>query len=177
GKNLIANSTGNTTFSAAVGGTPLTSVTTNAGGTTRINGGSVATTGDQTYNDAVTLGADTDLTAANVTFNGTVAGGTKFLHVTGNATFGDAAGETVTGVSTLSVSGTTTINTNTVTTSGTQTYSGAATIGAPAGVATLSTTNSDVSFGSTTQLNSDLTVSAGAGNITFTGAVDGGKNL
>jgi hypothetical protein len=36
-------------------------VTTNANGTLIMNGGSVTTTGAQTYNDAVTLGADTTL--------------------------------------------------------------------------------------------------------------------
>ena len=41
----------------------LTSLTTDAGGTTEINGGSVDTTGNQTYNDAVELGADATLTS------------------------------------------------------------------------------------------------------------------
>ena len=41
----------------------LTSLTTNAGGTTHINGGSVETTGDQTYGDDVQLGNDTTLEA------------------------------------------------------------------------------------------------------------------
>ena len=63
---LTANTTGNTTFSAAVGGiTPLTSLTTNAGGATLINGGAISTSGAQTYNDNVTLGAPTLLTTTN----------------------------------------------------------------------------------------------------------------
>src|SRR5207244_7334300 len=54
-------------------------------------------------------------------------------------------------------------------------YTGAVSIGSTAGTATLTTTDSTVSFGSTTTLSSNLTVSAGSGNITFTGAVDGTK--
>ncbi len=70
---LTVNTTGNTTFSGAVGGggNPLASLTTNAGGTTQINGGSVNTTGStQTYNDNVTLGTTAaTLTGTAVFFN------------------------------------------------------------------------------------------------------------
>ena len=61
---LIVNTGGTTTFGGApVGGTTaLTSVTTDLAGTTAINGGSVKTTGGQTYSDAVTLGNNTILT-------------------------------------------------------------------------------------------------------------------
>src|SRR5205823_2286933 len=66
----VNTNSGNTTFGGAVGfTTPLSSVTTNADGATRINGGSVSTSGDQTYNDIVTLGADTTISAGNVLFN------------------------------------------------------------------------------------------------------------
>jgi filamentous hemagglutinin family protein len=51
---LTVNTTGETTFSGAVGGTTLlSSLTTNTGGTTFVNGGLVATTGSQTFNDQV----------------------------------------------------------------------------------------------------------------------------
>jgi hypothetical protein len=178
GFDLAVNTSGNTTFGGIVGGTaPLTSLTTNAGGTTAINTTAVTTSGTQTYHDSVTLGADTTLTSTTATFNGTVAGAGNDLTVTGNAVLGDAAADTVTGLGTLSVSGSTAINTSTVTSAGTQTYTGAVTIGATAGTATLSTTDSAVSFGNTTTLNSGLTVSTGTGPITFTGAVDGGQAL
>ncbi len=59
---LTLNSTGVTTFSAAV---TAASVTTNAGGSTAINGATITTTGAQTYNDAVTLGAGTTLTTTD----------------------------------------------------------------------------------------------------------------
>src|SRR5204862_6011414 len=80
-------------------------------------------------------------------------------------------------LTTLHVTGETTINTDTVTRSGTQTYDQAVTIGALAVLAELTTTDSAVLFGSTVTLASDLTVSAGAGDITFTGAVNGGFDL
>src|SRR4030095_8334137 len=72
---LAANSTGTTTFGGAVGGTAaLTTLTTDAGGTTAINGGSIKTTGNQTFNDAVTLGANTtlDVGTADISFASTV---------------------------------------------------------------------------------------------------------
>jgi hypothetical protein len=47
---------------------------TDAPGTTAINGGRVTTTAAQTYNDAVTLGADSVLTGKNITLASTVNG-------------------------------------------------------------------------------------------------------
>ena len=62
-QSLTLNSTGTTTLAGAVGGsTPLSSLTTNAGGTTAVNGGSVTTTGNQVYGDAVTLTQATTFT-------------------------------------------------------------------------------------------------------------------
>ena len=95
-----------------------------------MNAGTVYTSAAQTYNDNVTLGADTTLTGGTITTNGTLAGGTYGLTVTGNAVFGNGTADTLTGLSALSVSGTTGVYTNTITTSGTQTYTGAVTLGA-----------------------------------------------
>jgi hypothetical protein len=96
---LTVNSTGTTTFGSAVGNsTLLTSLTTDAGGITAMNGGSLTTTGAQTYNDSVLLGASTTLTAGTVSFGttGTVDGVFRltvnsattvlFLGPTGNTT-------------------------------------------------------------------------------------------
>ena len=70
---LAANTTGATTFGGAVGGgTALTSLSTNAGGTTAINGGAITTTAAQGYGDAVKLGADTTLNGSDITFGSTV---------------------------------------------------------------------------------------------------------
>ena len=58
------NTAGVTAFNGAVGGaTALASLTTDAPGTTDLNGGVVNTIGTQTYNDPVLLTADTVLTA------------------------------------------------------------------------------------------------------------------
>ena len=72
---LTVNTTGDTTFTLAVGNTTaLTTLTTNASGTTYINGGAITTSSTQTYNDAVVLGADTTLTTtdSNITFSSTI---------------------------------------------------------------------------------------------------------
>jgi hypothetical protein len=172
---LTVDSQGLTLFAGAVGAiTELSSVTTDAGGTTDLNGGQVLTDRLQTYNDAVVLSADTTLTAPQVTFNGTVDGSGFFLHIVGNTIFGDEAADTVTSLSNLNVTETTLINTNTVTTIGTQTYVGNVTIGTDS---RLTTTNSTVLFGGIVTLNRNLTVTSGDGNVTFTSTIDGFKSL
>ncbi|HTW36570.1 MAG TPA: filamentous hemagglutinin N-terminal domain-containing protein, partial [Rhizomicrobium sp.] len=74
---LTVSTGGLMTFGGAVGGgTALTSVTTEGGGSTDINGGAVTTAGDgQDYTGPVVLGASTTLTdtgAGNITFGSTV---------------------------------------------------------------------------------------------------------
>jgi hypothetical protein len=61
---LVVNAgSATTTFNGVVGGTTaLLSLTTDAGGTTQINGGGVTTSGAQSYNDAVVLGANATFT-------------------------------------------------------------------------------------------------------------------
>ena len=59
---LTVNTDGATAFMDAVGNSaPLASLTTDGVGTTLLNGGLVVTTGFQTYNDELDLGADTTL--------------------------------------------------------------------------------------------------------------------
>jgi hypothetical protein len=59
----IGAGSGTATFGGPVGNaTPLAKLTTDADGTTQINGGLVKTTGDQTYGDAVVIGNPTRLT-------------------------------------------------------------------------------------------------------------------
>src|SRR6185436_1813487 len=73
---LLVNTSGTTRFNGAVGGVDrLSSLTTDAGGNTVINGGSVNTTGAQTYNDPVLLDSNTTLDSngsGNVTFSSTL---------------------------------------------------------------------------------------------------------
>ena len=107
-------------------------------------GANVTTTGTQTYNGATTLsGADRNLTASTVNFGDTITGTTSHdLTITGNLDLDGA----LTSVVDLSVSGTSNLGAN-VTTTGTQTYTGAVTLSAA--TVTLTTTDSDVTFGST----------------------------
>src|SRR6185295_3635952 len=126
---------------------------------TRINGGSVETTGTQTYHDAVTLGANATLTstgAGNITFDTTVDGAFSLtVNTAGATTFGGAVGASAALASlTTDAGGTTRINGGSAQTTGTQTYHDAVTLGA----------------------NATLT-STGAGNITFDTTVDGAFSL
>ena len=99
---LTVNTTGggSTIFGGTVGNsTALTSLVTNADGDTKINGGLVTTTGNQTYNDPVTLGAYTTLNATNVTFDQTLdsdSGNNRVLYVlaSGVTKFNGAVGAT-----------------------------------------------------------------------------------
>jgi len=192
---------GTTTFAGAVGtSNALTSLTTDSGGSTKL-GGTITTSGTQTYNDAVTLGSDTVLTTTNsaVNFTGTVDNATTTARAltvnagTGSVTFGGAVGSNATngalGALTVNSTGLTTFGnvaaaslaTNaggstqlggTITTSGTQTYNDAVTLG---GDAVLTTTDSAVNFVGTvdnaTTTARALTVNAGTGSVTFGGAV------
>ena len=113
---LTVNTTGTTTFGDAVGaaGTGLASLTTNAGGTTAIAAAASARPG-QTYGDSVTLGNDATIDRRHGHVQRHGDGGGKALTVSGNAVFGDAASDAVTGLSTLAVNGNTTVNTSTIT--------------------------------------------------------------
>jgi hypothetical protein len=150
GQALTVNAgSANTLFNGAVGGTTaLASLTTDAGGTTQINGGGVTTTGAQTYNDAVLLGANTTLTTTSGTvqfgqdlsgaFTLTINGGTG--NVTFSSTIGGGADPT--GIS--------------ITTAGNITFTGAVNIG---GAVTISAAN--------VSINSGIYASA-AGNVQIT---------
>ncbi|MBR9887056.1 MAG: filamentous hemagglutinin N-terminal domain-containing protein [Oceanospirillales bacterium] len=180
-RSLDVIDSGTTTFGGLVGtsnvGEELSFLTTDAGGSTVINGGAVNTTQEQIYNDDVILGADTTLTGTKITTAGSVVGADNVLDVIGDAVFGDTTGDTVTGLATLAVSGTTAINSSVITSTGTQDYTGAVTVGDDA---VLTTANANVTFLST--INSvvgakTLEVNAGAGDITLSdnaGSMSGG---
>ncbi len=115
GANHALTVTGNAVFGDAAGDTVTGLSTLNVTGTSQINTSNITSTGAQTYAGIVTLGADTSLTGSTVTFNSQILGANHALTVTGNAVFGDAAGDTVTGLTTLNVTGTSVINTSNVT--------------------------------------------------------------
>jgi hypothetical protein len=182
-----SNNTGTTTFGGAVGGTSaLAALTTNADGTTRINGGSVATAvtgGNQTFNDWVVLGADTTFSGRNIAFNSTLdsdsAATPRSVVVnsnnSGTTTFGGAVGASAILASvTTNADGTTVISggvINTVAATGDQTFNDVAVVlGADT---TLS--GNDITFVGTIESASTaraLTVNSGNnGTTTFGGSV------
>ncbi len=167
---LAVNTTGTTTFAGAVGNTTaLTSLTTNFGGTTAINGGSVTTTGAQTYLDSVTLGAATTLTGVGTTFQGTVNGpGALTVNDSGTVNFDFAVGgSTALASLTTNAGGSTAINGGFVATTGAQLYGDAVTLGA---ATTLSSGGNSITLGSIVNGAQSLAVNT-SGATTFSGAV------
>ncbi|MBL8793530.1 MAG: Ig-like domain repeat protein, partial [Planctomycetia bacterium] len=175
-----ANAT--TTFTGAVGGdVALASLTTDAGGTTELNGGSVSTTGAQTYNDAVTLGADTDInttTTGGVAFQDTLDGAFALTVVAvADATFGDEVGGGTPLASLDVTANQINLDGGLVETSGDQTYQSAVVLGAATTVA--SSAGGNITFGGAVDSEASeantLTVNT-TGTTTFSGAVGGGVN-
>ncbi|MBK5963084.1 hypothetical protein CCR95_03005 [Thiocystis minor] len=178
---LSVNSSGVTRFQAAVGGTAsLASLTTDAAGSTQI-GANVTTAGAQTYNDAVTLTADSVLTSpsgGNVTFMGQINGstsGAQALTVTTNGTtayYGAVGANTSLKNLTTDGGGTIVLGGN-VTTSYDQSYDDLVFVH---GIRTLTTTlGGTVSFEGTIHGNSggpDALRVNSVGTTAFQGAVD-----
>ena len=121
-------------------------------------GGSITTTGTQTYTGAVTLsGGDRILQGSTVNFGGTITGtGSHDLTVTGNLDLDDA----MTSVVDLSVSGTSNLGAD-ITTTGTQTYTGVVTLSGGDRILQGSTVN----FGGTI-------TGTGSHDLTVTGNLD-----
>ena len=165
-----------------------------SGDTTTFTGGVTATAPSQvnlagtiqTTNNTMSLGdagtpivltANTILsgnTAGAITLGGTVNGGYSLtLNTTGTNTLsGEIGGSTALTTLTTNTGGTTVISVD-IETSSTQTYNDAVTISSDV---TLTTTNSNVSFGGTTDAGTagdTLTIAAGSGDVTFTDAVGG----
>jgi len=182
GFTLTLNTPANTVFNAAVGGaTPLLSLTTNAGGTTQINGGAVTTTAGQTYGDAVTLGAAATTITSNIgliiSFGSTVDGASNLSVNTGSVTrfVGAVGGGTPLTSVTTNAGGLTQINGGAVSSTGAQTYGDAVTLGA-ANTTLTSSGGGNITFDVTVNGASNLTANTN-GTTTFTGAVGGGTPL
>ncbi len=91
---LTINSGGVTTLGGPVGNTTaLTSLSTNAAGSTRLAGGSVTTSGNQNYQDAVTLVSNLVVSGANVTFGASVNGPFGLAINGGKAALNGAVGD------------------------------------------------------------------------------------
>ncbi|MEM6779013.1 MAG: Ig-like domain-containing protein [Planctomycetota bacterium] len=181
---LTVNASGTTTFLGAVGVvTPLTSLSTDAAGATAINGGAITTTGVQTYNDNVTVGADISFTGTTVGFNENLnsdAGNNRAVTVTGDAVVGDGPGDYIGNADALQsfvVTGTTTFNSirvaaDTVTTVGLQVYTGPVTL-AGDDTRMTSTGGADVSFLSTVDGADTLAINTSTGTALFSDSVGG----
>jgi len=180
---------GTTTFGSPVGGSSageeLSNLLVNSDGGTVIKGGSVTTTGPQTYNDIVILGANTTLKGYGITFDATVqSDGTDNYSLTvwdpGVTIFNGSIGGTTSGteLSSLETYGIDPIlNGGSVTTTGPQTYHDNVTLGANttltgSGITFDSTVQSDV----TSDTNFSLTV-VDSGSTVLGGAVGGDGTL
>lgn len=172
---LTVNTSGTTTFDGAVGAnSPLASVTTDAAGSTDLNGGSVATTGGQIYNDAVHLGAATALTSSgggDITFDGEVDGAFDLtVNTAGTTTFFEAVGaNTALADLVTDAAGSTDLLGGGVNTTGNQTYNDAVSLGTADDHLT-STGGGNITFGGTMDGAGGLNVTT-AGTTTFDGAV------
>jgi hypothetical protein len=168
---LTVNAAGTTVFGGAVGGvTPLSSLTTDAAGTTVINCGAITTTGDQTYHDAVTLGANVAFTSTgsgDIVFNSTVNGGYSLAVDTAGATVFNGAVGGVNALSSLAIAGVAQIHGN-VDTMGSQSYNNHVTL---AGNTTL--TAAQVDFSVSASASGSVTIAAALNNGGFI-AVNGG---
>jgi filamentous hemagglutinin family protein len=169
---------GATTFGGAVGSNYSLGSLTSEGytaatvGTTNINGGFVATSGGQTYGNAVSLGADTALYGAGVNLAATVDGNHALtINDSGATTLGGVIGGSAS-LNSLNVTSAfgTTLDNN-VTTSGAQTYNSALALG---GGATL--TGNGIDFVSTVNGSHALTISD-SGATTLGGAIGGTTSL
>src|SRR6202790_3881163 len=168
---LIVNDSGTTTFAGVVGGgTPLTSITTDAAGSVAVNTTAVTTSGAQTYNENMSLGANAGLSGTLLTFGGSIDGAYGLTVNAGNAAlqFLGAIGAS-TPLASLTASGNT-IAVGNVTTSGAQSYAGPG-----IGAVTASGTLSGVGIAFSKQVivapavGSAMTMNAGTGTLAFNG--------
>jgi mucin-19 len=123
GKSLAI--TGNAVLGDAAGDTVTGLSSLAISGATTLGTDTVISTGTQTYGGAFSSDREHHADRQHMVTQGTVEGAGKSLTITGNAVLGNGASDTVTGLSSLAISGTTTLGTGTVTSTGTQTYGGA----------------------------------------------------
>ena len=175
---LIVTTGGLTTFGGAVG--PIASLTSNGAGAIRVNGGSIATTGNQNYTGQVQLGANTVLSTngANtvVNFGATgvngFTGGTNF-DLAVNTSGAQTLGSTIAGVRNLSTdaAGTLTLAGG-ITTTGSQSYGENVTLGGP----TTLTAGTTIGFAGTVDgvqtLNTNATTTTFNADVGQTAALD-----
>lgn len=179
------NTTGNTVFNGLIGnGTALAFLTTNPGGSTFINNSpTVFTSGPQTYNDGVRLGADTTFESGNtaISFNGSLnsVAGFNFaaiINTTATTTLGGPVGNLQPlSALTTNAGGTTEVNGGLVRTTGNQSYFDAVNVNAAASFIT--TTAGTIRFFNTLSSPPCTNVTfddlGSSGDIIFDGVVSG----
>lgn len=171
---LTVNTGGTTRFGPVLGGGwgPLYALTTDAAGTTELNG-DVTTNHEQVYNDQVQLGADVVLTSAlddSIALLGGVDGAHALTISTGGFTTFGTVGATTALASLATDAGGSTQLLGNVTTTGNQTYGDAVVLGAPA--VTLTSTG-----GGTIQFNDVVGPLAGALTVSTGGGVFFGNDV
>lgn len=166
---LTVNDSGTTTFDGVVGGNnPLASLYVNAPDAVTINTSSITTTGSQTYIGATTLASNTTLTGQGITFDGTVDGAHALIANAGSGTLSfEGAIGAVTPLTQLTASANT-IDVGTVTTTGSQSYDALVTLNLGGA---LSTTDSSVTIIGPTTLTANSSITTTGGAIDFSGAV------
>ena len=143
-----------------------------------------STAGDISFENPVTLGVQTSVTAngtgKTITFgNAATINGAQALSLSSNGgtTFGANVGNT-TALSALTVTGPLTVNCGIINTSGNQTYKGAVTLGTASNI---TSTTGDISIENTGSLavnaDSTFTVSTSGKKIDFSGAITGTAKL
>ncbi|MFC5358854.1 beta strand repeat-containing protein, partial [Azospirillum himalayense] len=169
---LTVNGGGTTTVAGAV---KAASLSTDATGITILNGGSVDTTGAQSYADAVTLGANTVLAGSLVLLSGSLdaaEAGRQGLTIAGNAALTGTLG-TRQALAALTVGGETLLKGATAVTSGAQTYGGAVRLADAPSVLT----GAGVTFAGTLDGGQALTVNSGTADAVFAGVIGGTDRL
>ncbi|MBI1346897.1 hypothetical protein GC163_11480 [bacterium] len=178
--NLTVSTAGTTTFTGAVGNlSAIDSLTTNAGGTTELCGGSVTTVNGQTYADAVILCANTTLTSNSsgaIEFQNTVNGDgvadrSLAVNTSGLTDFQGTVGNSQALASLITdAAGTTQIGGGSIRTVGAQTYNDAVLLTNDALLT--STTSGNITFQKTVNGVRNLTINT-AGTTQFNGVVGG----
>jgi len=175
GFDLALASTGNTALAGLVGDTVrLGSLSVTAGGTMNLAGGSINTTGAQTYNGVVLLGASTVLNSSatgNIDFVSTLDGAHALeVQTAGVTTFSGAVGNATALASlTTDAGGLTVLGATSVETTGNQTYADPVTL---SGSTTLS--GDEIGLEAVIGGGFDLTI---AGNTSLAGQVSNVANL
>jgi filamentous hemagglutinin family protein len=176
--NLMVTTGGLTTFTGTVGGaTPLTSLTTNGGGTTATNGGTVTTTDAQAYGDAVTLGMNSVFGSTGggaIAFTGGIDGAVSLaVNTAGLTSFAGISGAVNPLASLVTDGAGQTSLAGSIASSGSQTFNDPVIV---AGSAALTSATGNIAFGGTIDAdaaanNRTLSVSAPAGTVTFSGNI------